>query len=44
MILDRIELNNFGAYNGLQEAILSPEKGKPVVIFGGMNGGGKTTR
>lgn len=43
MILDSIILENFGAYGGRQEAILTPEEGKPVILFGGMNGGGKTT-
>ncbi|MGE9267874.1 MAG: DNA sulfur modification protein DndD [Verrucomicrobiales bacterium] len=43
MILDRILLDNFGAYGGRQEAHLTPEPGKPVILFGGMNGGGKTT-
>lgn len=43
MILDRIILENFGAYGGRQEALLTPEPGKPVILFGGMNGGGKTT-
>ena len=43
MILDRVILDNFGAYTGRQEAILTPEPGKPVILFGGMNGGGKTT-
>lgn len=43
MILDYIRLENFGAYEGFQEAYLTPEEGKPVILFGGMNGGGKTT-
>jgi DNA sulfur modification protein DndD len=43
MILDSIILNNFGAYAGKQEALLTPEEGKPIILFGGMNGGGKTT-
>ena len=43
MILDRVVLENFGAYSGRQEAVLTPEPGKPVILFGGMNGGGKTT-
>lgn len=43
MILDRIILDNFGAYGGRQEAHLTPDSGKPVILFGGMNGGGKTT-
>lgn len=43
MILDSITLENFGVYGGRQEAILTPEDGKPIILFGGMNGGGKTT-
>lgn len=43
MILDAIVLENFGAYGGRQEALLTPEPGRPIVLFGGMNGGGKTT-
>lgn len=43
MILDTIRLENFGAYHGCQEAQLTPQDDKPVVLFGGMNGGGKTT-
>ena len=43
MILDSIRLENFGAYGGLNEAELTPAERKPVVLFGGMNGGGKTT-
>lgn len=43
MILDTIILENFGAYGGRQEATLTPEEGKPIILFGGMNGGGKTT-
>jgi DNA sulfur modification protein DndD len=43
MILDSIVLENFGAYGGRQEANLTPQKGKPIILFGGMNGGGKTT-
>lgn len=43
MILDKIRIENFGAYQGVQEAVVHPEEGKPVVLFGGMNGGGKTT-
>jgi DNA sulfur modification protein DndD len=43
MVLDRVILDNFGAYGGRQEAVLTPEPGKPVILFGGMNGGGKTT-
>ena len=43
MILDSIRLQNFGAYGGLNEAELTPADRQPVVLFGGMNGGGKTT-
>ena len=43
MILDSIILENFGAYGGRQEANLTPEEGKPIILFGGLNGGGKTT-
>jgi DNA sulfur modification protein DndD len=43
MILDTIILENFGAFGGRQEALLTPEEGKPIILFGGMNGGGKTT-
>ncbi len=44
MILDRIVLHNFGPYLGRHEIELgsNPPK-KPVVLFGGMNGGGKTS-
>ena len=43
MILDRIILENFGAYSGRQEASLTPKSNRPIILFGGMNGGGKTT-
>lgn len=43
MILDSIILENFGAYGGRQEAVLTPGDGRPIILFGGMNGGGKTT-
>lgn len=43
MILDSIIIENFGVYGGIQTIDLSPSKGKPVILFGGMNGGGKTT-
>ncbi len=43
MILDYIALENFGVYGGLQEATLTTDPEKPIVLFGGMNGGGKTT-
>ncbi len=43
MIIDSITLQNFGVYRGTQSAVLTPEPGKPIILFGGMNGGGKTT-
>lgn len=44
MILDSIKLNNFGIYSGSQESVLAPlDADKRITLFGGMNGGGKTT-
>lgn len=43
MIFDSLTLENFGAYAGAQQMTLRPLPGKPVVLVGGMNGGGKTT-
>jgi DNA sulfur modification protein DndD len=43
MILETIILENFGTYAGRQEANLKPDPEKPIILFGGMNGGGKTT-
>ncbi len=43
MILESLILENFGVYAGRQEANLAPKPGKPVILFGGLNGGGKTT-
>jgi DNA sulfur modification protein DndD len=44
MILDAIALKNFGIFGGNQEAALAPlDDRKPIILFGGMNGGGKTT-
>ena len=44
MILDEITLHNFGLYEGTQKMELRPpEPNKPIILIGGLNGGGKTT-
>lgn len=44
MILDRIYLKNFGVYEGEQTLHLTPPSpDKPIILIGGLNGGGKTT-
>jgi DNA sulfur modification protein DndD len=42
MIFTELVLQNFGPYLGRQTINLSPESGS-IILFGGMNGGGKTT-
>ncbi len=44
MTLDELVLHDFGAYGGHQSVALTPvDPARPIVLFGGMNGGGKTT-
>ncbi len=44
MILDRLTMHNFCLYKGQQVLDLAPEsRDRPVVLVGGLNGGGKTT-
>lgn len=44
MILDTIVFTNFAIYGGRQEVELTPlSESQPIILFGGMNGGGKTT-
>lgn len=47
MILRELVLENFGPYRGRQVIDLTPnadeEEVRPIILFGGMNGGGKTT-
>ena len=44
MILDFLTLENFGVFGGTQTVELTPVSSeRPIVLFGGLNGGGKTT-
>ncbi len=46
MIFLELVLQNFGPYKGRQVINLRPEENgklRPIILFGGMNGGGKTT-
>jgi DNA sulfur modification protein DndD len=44
VIFDEIVLHNFGLYRGRHTILLTPPSpDKPVVLIGGLNGGGKTT-
>ena len=44
MIIKKLRLENFGVYAGTHEIDLAPsDRDKPIVLFGGLNGGGKTT-
>lgn len=44
MILNVIQLENFGLYAGIQVIDLTPRAaGRPIILFGGKNGAGKTT-
>jgi DNA sulfur modification protein DndD len=47
MILQKLTLRNFGLFRGTQVFDLAPAEGngasRPVVLVGGINGGGKTT-
>jgi DNA sulfur modification protein DndD len=44
MIFQELTLENFGPYLGKQTIHLAPKsESQPIVLFGGMNGGGKTT-
>src|SRR5262249_6523329 len=43
-IIDSVVLKDFGVYARLQSFKLTPpNKEQPIILFGGMNGGGKTT-
>ncbi len=44
MILDELVLHDFGVYGGRQTLVLTPAgPDRPVILVGGLNGGGKTT-
>jgi DNA sulfur modification protein DndD len=46
VILRELVLENFGPYRGRQVVDLTPDaedEVRPIILFGGMNGGGKTT-
>lgn len=44
MILDQLVLENVGVFAGRNEIDLAPPgEGRPVILFGGLNGAGKTT-
>ena len=43
MILEQITISNFGIYKGEHTVELKPEASKPIVLFGALNGSGKTT-
>lgn len=47
MIIDKLVLNNFRVFKGFHEINLRPEQSglikKPVILFGGLNGAGKTS-
>lgn len=43
MTLDEIVLHDFCAYAGKNTICLTPQPNKPVILFGGLNGAGKTT-
>lgn len=44
MILDEIVLQDFGVYEGRQSISLTPpDSTRPIILIGGLNGGGKTT-
>lgn len=43
MIFKELTIENFGIYQGEHIVDLQVKEGKPVVLFGALNGGGKTT-
>ncbi|MDP5131203.1 MAG: DNA sulfur modification protein DndD, partial [Paraglaciecola sp.] len=43
MIFNQLQIQNFGIYQGEHSINLEVENGKPVILLGALNGGGKTT-
>jgi DNA sulfur modification protein DndD len=43
MILDELVLHNFGVYRGQHRTVLTPPPDRPIILFGALNGSGKTT-
>lgn len=43
MQLKSLTIKNFGIYKGLHTVDLTVSEQKPIILFGGLNGGGKTT-
>jgi DNA sulfur modification protein DndD len=43
MLFQEFVLHNFGIYKGRHAVNLTPDQGRPIVLFGALNGSGKTT-
>lgn len=43
MILTRLTLTDFGVFHGTQSFDLVPKRNRPIVLFGGKNGAGKSS-
>jgi len=43
MILTKLTVNDFGVFRGQHDVDLSPRDRRPIVLFGGKNGAGKST-
>ena len=43
MIFTQLSLTDFGLFRGMHTVPLTPKPGRPVILFGGKNGAGKST-